>query len=125
MAAQLWLAQMLIFGETLRRFPSAVSLDAEDLFNRPKQTVAGAFQHFGQPRSEQDIDATVAGELFSRYSKNPQLDFSNAQRLELREKARAELEHEIAGARKWLERQPAFARLPEPPERPLLGGDNP
>lgn len=120
-AAQLWLAQMLIFDETLRRFPSAVSLDAEDFFNQPSQAVAGAFTHFGQTRSEQEVEAVVASDLFSRYSKNPQQDFNNAQRLEMREQVRAELGAEIAAAKQWIVRHPAFSQLPSRLVRPLIG----
>ncbi|MGD9968071.1 MAG: hypothetical protein AB7T59_16245 [Hyphomonadaceae bacterium] len=120
-AAQLWLAQALIFAEALRRFPNVVSLDAETFFAQPGQAVAAAFAHFGQPRTEAEIAATIGSDLFSRYSKNPQLEFSNARRLGLREQSRAELRSQIDEARRWLTQRPGFERLPKSFERPLVG----
>lgn len=120
-AAQLWLAQLLAFDELLNRSPSATCLDAEDFFNQPRQSLAAAFKLFGQTRSDAEIESTIKGELFSRYSKNPQLEFSNESRLGQREEARAQLQDEIAAAREWIERQPAFARLPRRLQRPLVG----
>ncbi|MEZ5961214.1 MAG: hypothetical protein R3C30_12410 [Hyphomonadaceae bacterium] len=120
-AAQLWLAQMLIFDDTMRRFPSVVSLDAEVFFSQPQHVIGAAFKHFGQAVSDQEVGVIVEGELFSRYSKNPQLTFSNAERLALREQIRAELGTEIAAAREWVAKLPAFARLSHTFAKPLAG----
>lgn len=121
-AAQLWLAQMLIFDDAMRRFPSVVSLDAEVFFSDRFQVLGAAFRHFGQAFSDQEVGAIASGELFSHYSKYPQLAFSNEQRLAQREQVRAKLGPEIAAAKDWMAQLPAFARLSHRFARPLAGG---
>lgn len=119
MAARLWLTQMLQFNQALAAYPNAKSLGAEDLFERPKEAIAAAFAHFGQPQSEAAIEATVASDLFSRYSKDPRHQFDNAQRVERRTKLKVELAGELEAARTW-----ATARasaLPARLAKPLLG----
>ncbi|MGD9980392.1 MAG: hypothetical protein AB7H66_06535 [Hyphomonadaceae bacterium] len=119
LAAQLWLAQMLIFARALETFPTTVSLDAEALFNEPRRVITAAAQHFGQPRSDEDVDAAVGSELFSKYSKNPQQEFSNERRLGIRDEARRGLQAELDDARRWIEGRAAFERLPSQLQRPL------
>ena len=55
------------------------------------------------------IDGIVNGDLFSRYSKDPNLQYDNTRRLQDRESLRTHLESELAEARQWLEA--AAARL--------------
>jgi hypothetical protein len=121
-AALLWLAQVKLFDDLMARDKNAASLNAEDLFNRPKDTVAAAFKHFGQPQPDALVDRIVASELFARYSKNPNVAFTNAARLERKQKLRAELASELAQARALIERLPAARDLPKQLRRDLLGG---
>ena len=119
MAARLWLTQMLQFNQALSAYPNGKSLGAEDLFERPKEAIAAAFTHFGQTQSEAAIDAIVASDLFTRYSKDPRHQFDNAQRVERRAKLKIELAGELDEARAW-----ATARahaLPARLSKPLLG----
>jgi hypothetical protein len=119
LAARLWLTQMKQFEEALAAYPNAKSLGAEDLFERPKEVIAAAFAHFGQPQSETTIDAIVASELFSRYSKDPRHQFDNVQRVERRAKLKVELASELDAARGWIASR--AGALPPRLAKPLLG----
>jgi hypothetical protein len=119
LAARLWLTQMVQFEQALAAYPKAKSLGAEDLFERPKDAIAAAFAHFGQPQSQATIDAIVASDLFSRYSKDPRHQFDNAQRVERRAKLKLELAGELDEARAWT--QARAAALPARLAKPLLG----
>lgn len=121
-AALLWLAQMLIYHELLSRNARAASLNAEDLFNRPLDTVRAAFGHFGQPQTEEVIQRIVASDLFERYSKNPSVAFTNAARLERKRSMRTEIAAELAQARALIDRLPAAQKLPSRLGADLLGG---
>ena len=101
-AARLWLTQMLQFEAALAAYPQARSLSAEALFETPKPVLAAAFELFGQPQSAETIEAIVASDLFSRYSKDPRHQFDNAQRIERREKLKVELAAELQAGRAWV-----------------------
>ena len=118
-AARLWLTQMKQFEAALAAYPSARSLNAEALFETPKPVLAAAFELFGQPQSAETIEAIVASDLFSRYSKDPRHQFDNAQRIERREKLKVELAAELEAGRAWV-----MARADKAPKRlakPLVG----
>lgn len=119
LAARLWLTQMLQFDAALAAYPNAKSLGAEDLFERPKEVIAASFAHFGQPQSEATVDAVVASDLFSRYSKDPRHQFDNAQRVERRAKLKVELAGELDAARAWVGAR--ASKLPARLAKPLLG----
>jgi hypothetical protein len=119
LAARLWAAQMLQFEKALQTYPQARSLWAEDLFERPTEVIAAAFGHFGQPQNQAAIEAIVASDLFSRYSKDPRHQFDNAQRVERRARLKGELAAELEAGRAW-----ALARgdqLPARLAKPLFG----
>lgn len=118
-AARLWLAQMLIYDAALRKYPNAVSLNAEDLFDTPRDVTAAAFRHFGQAIDEPALDAIVAGDLFSRYSKNPNVAFDNAARHERRCALAAEIAPEVAEARAYI--SASGHTLPDRLPKPLVG----
>lgn len=122
MAALLWLAQMKAFADLLERNPNAASLNAEDLFNRPQDTVSAAFAHFGAPQSDAKVKAITDSDLFSHYSKNPGVAFTNAARLERKKKSSREIEPEMSQARALLDRLPLARALPQRLGRDLLGG---
>lgn len=122
-AALLWLAQMRIYHELISRSERAASLNAEDLFNRPKETILAASAHFGQPQSEADAQRVIESDLFAHYSKNPKVAFTNQARLERKRAMRAELQTELAQARALIERLPAARNLPQRLGRNLLGGE--
>jgi hypothetical protein len=121
LAAALWLAQVRIYAQALERYPHARSLNAEDLFNTPRPVLEAAFGYFGVPASSHDIDTILAGELFARYSKNPQVAFDNQARLERRTALRSEIAEDLKAARTWIEARLALKPLPQRLPHPLTG----
>jgi hypothetical protein len=120
-AARLWLAQMVIYAKALEIFPNAASLDAEVFFNQPGDVLSACFSHFGQPQERATLGAIVASELFTRYSKDPKMAYTNDTRLNLQGALRRELGGALAEARRWIEGQPVAARLPSKLAKPLVG----
>jgi hypothetical protein len=121
LAAALWLAQTRIYARALEAHDNARSLNAEDLFNRPRPVLEAAFAHFGVAASARDLDAILAGELFSRYSKNPDVAFDNAARLERQAQQRQEIAPDLVAARAFVETRLAQSPLPTRLARPLIG----
>lgn len=101
--AALWLAQMRAFGQAIPLMPNARALDAEAFFAAPGPTLGAAAAHLGVPMSDSAVDATVAGPLFATYSKNPELPFDNAARLERRAELEEPLAPELDSAQRWIE----------------------
>ena len=101
--------------------PKVASLNAEDLFETPDIAVRRSFAHFGLPVTEEKIKEIVDGELFARYSKNPQVAFDNAARLARREALRQELKPELEEARAWVAARTANTPLPARLANPLIG----
>lgn len=124
-AAALWMAQMRLYAEALARFDGVRSLHAEALFDTPRPILEAAARHLGIAIAERDLDAIVAGDLFSTYSKAPGQAFDNARRLEVRAESAGRLGAEIDAARRWIE--PRLARYPLPAvlDRPLTGPSPP
>ena len=120
-AARLWLAQMLEYARALEKYPNAVSLDAEVFFNQPRDVLAASFTRFGQPQEAKQVDSIVQSDLFTRYSKDPNMAYDNATRLSLQQALRRELGGSLAEARSWIESQPATKRLPAKLAKPLVG----
>jgi hypothetical protein len=118
-AARLWLAQMLTYDAALRKYPNAASLNAEDLFDTPREVTAASFRHFGQTVDEPELDAITSSELFSRYSKNPNVAFDNAARHERRRALATEIAPEVAEARAYIEA--SGHKLPDRLPKPLIG----
>ena len=114
-AAALWLAQMRAFAAAIALLPEARSLDAEDFFARPREVIAHAARHLQVGMKEAEIDALVAGPLFSTYSKNPELPFDNAARLARRSELEESLAPELEQAQAWIaareEAAPAIAAV--------------
>lgn len=123
LAAALWLAQIRIYAQALERYPHARSLNAEDLFNTPGPVLEAAFAYFGVPATSHDIDAILAGELFARYSKNPQVAFDNQARLERQNQLRSEIADDLKAARAWIATRLATRPLPQGLIQPLTGRD--
>jgi hypothetical protein len=121
LAAALWLAQTRIYAQALERYPHARSLNAEALFNTPRPVLEAAFAYFGVPASDQDLDAILAGELFSRYSKNPDVAFDNDARRARQTQQRDEIADELAAARTWVASRLAIRPLPQRLPQPLVG----
>ena len=103
-AAALWLAQMRAFAVALGRWPEARTLDAEQFFARPAEALRAATALFAIDLGDADVDAVIAGPLFSTYSKNPTLAFDNAARVARRRELEVSLGGELAQAQAWVER---------------------
>jgi hypothetical protein len=97
-AAVLWRAQMERFAATARTLPGARSLDAEHFFAAPAATLRAAARHLGLPIETATLEATATGPLFATYSKNPEVAFDNAARLDRRATLEPLLAAEIAEA---------------------------
>ena len=115
-AASLWLAQMRAFAGAIERLPNARSLDAETFFTEPARIVALAAAHLQVPMTDDEVEALVAGPLFSTYSKNPELPFDNEARLARRREIAERIAPEIAAAEAWVaersgEAEPAVAAI--------------
>ncbi len=121
LAAALWLAQARLFAAALAAAPNAVSLAADTLYSEPAATLAAAARHFGRDADPARIAATVAGPVFSRYSKNPDIAFDEAARQAQRAEAASRLAGEIAAAQRWLANRVATYPLPARFVRPLIG----
>lgn len=120
-AAALWLFQMRAFERLLADCPQAFSLDADTLFDAPRDSVSAAADLFGAPFDAKALDAVVEGPLFARYSKNPDVAFSNSDRRARRADALDSLSDDLRSARMFVETRLASAPLPDRLARPLTG----
>lgn len=120
-AAALWLVQMRAFEALLSDCPQTFSLDADSLFDAPRDSVAAAAELFGAPFEPKTLDAVVEGPLFARYSKNPDVAFSNSDRLARRKNVFDSLSDDLRSARRLVETRLAAVPLPDRLARPLAG----
>lgn len=102
--AALWLAQTRRFAAALTASEAAMVLDAERFFAEPGVVLAAVTRHFGREAGKAEINALIAGPLFSTYSKNPGVAFANADRVSRRAGLTRELAPEIEQASDWIER---------------------
>jgi len=100
--AALWLAQTRAFEAALSAMPNGRSLDSEAFFAAPGPVLKAAASHLGVPMDERAAAATVAGPLFTTYSKNPELPFDNEARLGRRAATEAALGAELDEAQAWI-----------------------
>ena len=120
-AAALWYSMIKRFEQLLVAYPAMRSLDANQLFDRPADTIAAANELFEAGVEAAQIPNIAAGSLFSSYSKNPAVAYDPAIRIERREQAKATLAADLKLARRWVERCAAQTGLPVALARPLLG----
>jgi hypothetical protein len=100
--AALWLAQMQAFAAAIAGLPNSRSLDSEAFFNAPWRFVALSAAQLNVSMTEPELDALIAGPLFSTYSKNPDLPFDNEARLARRAEMQRSLAAEIDEAHQWM-----------------------
>lgn len=120
-AAALWYSMIKRFDRLLAANPAMRSLDGDQLFDRPAETIAAASDLLGAGLSAGDAEAVAQGPLLTSYSKNPDVPFDNSARLKLRTEAKAQLSGELAAARRWLDQRLVEDGLPAGLERPLVG----
>src|SRR5260221_560057 len=120
-AAALWYSMIKRFERLLARHPNMRSLDANQLFDRPAETIAAASDLLGAGVDAQCAEAVAKGPLLSSYSKNPNLPFDNSVRRQLSEEAKSLLADELLVARRWVEKRTADDdHVPEVFDRPLI-----
>jgi hypothetical protein len=120
-AAALWYSMIERFEQLLAANPAMRSLDANQLFDRPAETIAASNDLFEAGLEAAEIPNIAAGPLFSSYSKNPAVAYDPATRIERREQTKAALAPDLQLARRWVERRAAETGLPVALARPLLG----
>ena len=108
-AARRWLAQIVIFNASLETIPGSLNISADRFFADPFPVAEAAARHFGVSAfsSGREIDM-----LMAHYSKEPDLKFSERDRRMREDADRSRLAESLERGRNWLERSPAFARLP-------------
>jgi len=102
--AALWLAQTRAFASAMAVMRNGRSLDSEAFFASPGPVLKAVAWHLGVPMDDKAAAATVAGPLFTTYSKNPELPFDNEARLARREATEAALTAELDEAQAWIEK---------------------
>jgi hypothetical protein len=120
-AAALWYSMIKRFERLLAAYPAMRSLDANQLFDRPMETIGAANELFEAGLEAAEMANVAAGPLFLSYSKNPAVAYDPATRIERREQAKATLAAELRQARRWVEQRAAETGLPAALARPLVG----
>lgn len=111
--AALWMAQILNFNQVSTAYQNIKAVDSELFFNHPKTVITAANSLFGQKVSESKVDDIVASELFFSYSKNPDMQFDNSQRLTLKEQIKEDLAPDLVVARNWVENYLSTRSIPD------------
>ncbi len=120
-AAALWYSMIKRFERLLAHNPAMRSLDANQLFDRPTDTIAAASELLGAGIGAEEAAEIANGPLFSSYSKNPAVPYDPATRVERREQAKVMLASDLKLARRWVEQRPTQVCCPMVLDRPLLG----
>ena len=119
-AASLWLAQMYRFAGALADDPRLRSLDCEDLFSRPGETIAATFGHLGVDITDAEVEGIVTSDLFGRHAKNPDRPYDTATREAELGQLRQHLSAELAAGLAWADEIMARRSLELPLQNPLL-----
>jgi len=119
-AASLWLAQMYRFANALADDSRLRSLDCEDLFLRPAETVTAAFKHFGTRVSGDEVASIVSSELFSHHAKNPVRTFDAKTRESELDHLRQQLSGELKAGLAWADKILTRQNIELPLQNPLL-----
>jgi hypothetical protein len=120
-AAALWYSMIKRFERLLALHPAMRSLDANQLFDWPAETIAASSELLDAGLGVAEARAIADGPLFSSYSKNPAIPYDPATRVERREQAKAMLAPDLQLARRWVEQRPTGECCPMALDRPLLG----
>jgi hypothetical protein len=120
-AAALWYSMIKRFERLLARYAEMRSLDANQLFNRPAETITAASDLLGAGLDAQQAEAVAKGPLISTYSKDPNLPFDNGVRRERSDEAKKRLADELRSARAWVDKRAADHGIPAALDGPLTG----
>jgi hypothetical protein len=119
-AACLWMAQIHLFDNALKKYANLKSLDAEAFFGNPKLVLSKAFQFYRLKVKDEKLAAIVKSDLFTRHSKTPEQKFDNSQRLQQKQLLRAQISDELMRARQWVDSHLDQCALPESLPKPLM-----
>jgi hypothetical protein len=120
-AAALWLSMIKRFERMLSAHPEMRSLDGNQLFDHPEETIAAANDLLGAGLSGAEVEATANGPLLRSYSKNPAVPFDNETRQKLRSQAKVQHSGELLAAKRWVTQKIADQPLSSALIRPLIG----
>jgi hypothetical protein len=112
-AAALWMAQMAGFAAAIAHLPNARALDAEAFFAAPGHFIKLAADHLQVPITMEEVDVIVAGSLFARYSKIPDMPFNNEVRLSRLRDVELSLAPEFELAQNWIAKRGGAAEALE------------
>lgn len=113
-AAALWLAQMQVFADALRKMPNAGSLNSEIFLSNPNPVLSATAAHLDVAISRDEVDRIVASPLFSNSAKNPAFAFDNSQRLARRAELEVAMGPELDQAECWVEQAGGSVILSRP-----------
>lgn len=120
-AAALWYSMIKRFEQLLGANPEMRTLDANELFERPAETIVAASTLLDAGIGPGKAAEIAKGPLFSTYSKNPAVPYDPTLRIERRQEARVRLASELLEARRWVDRRANDLGLPESLGHPLQG----
>jgi len=120
-AACLWLLQIRSLQDLQRQFTNVRSLNADMFFDDPAENLERAFELFGCGAKDIDVAAIVGGEIFSRYSKNPEQGFDQAVANRKKEQLRQTIARDLADAQAWVDRNVECFSVATRMDRPLAG----
>lgn len=122
-AAMLWSVQIRLFDRLLKKFPKTTrSLDAENLFKAPAQTLQELDGFFGTGLGDPHIRSVVEGHVFNTNAKRPGQAYTSDDRERERARKREELAPSLNDARDWFNSKSNTFRLPKHLARPLIKG---
>ncbi len=119
-AACLWIAQLSRFHRALAGCERLTSLDCQDLFARPAETLREAMSLAGAPVTASAARGIAEGDLFRRHAKDPRRKFDRSARARQMARLAEEMAPELEAARSWAVSTPAWKRVTAPMKRPLL-----
>jgi hypothetical protein len=111
---------MYRFADALAEDPRLRSLDCEDLFSRPGETITAAFGHLGIDVTDTEVDGIVTSDLFGHHAKNPDRPYDTAIREAELGQLRRHLSSELAAGLAWADKILARRGLELPLPNPLL-----
>ncbi len=120
LAGCLWLVQINLFTKLCESFPRVKTLDSEILFQSPKPAIKNAFKLYGQKVKENKINQIVKSELFTRYSKDPNIHYSNIDRVAEKRALGNAIQSDLSVAQDWVSQWFNGSDVPKKLPNPLV-----
>jgi hypothetical protein len=119
-AACLWMAQLSRFHRAMAACHRLSSLNCQDLFGRPGETLREAMSLAGAPITPSEAQAIAKGDLFRRHAKDPRRKFDRSARARQMARLAREMAPELEAAKSWAASTPAWERVMAPMKRSLV-----